>query len=285
MISNIREFIKYKDLLKQLVIRDLKVRYKNSVLGFFWSLANPLIQAATITIIVKFVMKVDIANYSAFVLIGFLPWIFFQMALLDSSQVFLMHRDLLKKVYFPRETLALSVVISNLIHFCLSLAVFFVYLGVYYFFLSGSPLLKTTLLLPVIMLFQTLLIIGLTFFISTLNVFFEDTKYIVSALLNVFFYLTPIMYPVELVYDSLKRFPAYHNIIYKIYMLIPMNTLTDTYRKALVAIPNVNVGGEKFEVFPLDYGMFAICGIICTTVAFLGYRFFIKRAATFAERL
>src|ERR1017187_4349351 len=127
MTNELRELFKYRDLLRQLVMRDLKVRYKNSVLGFFWSLANPMIQVATITIVFKYVMPLNIPNYSAYLLVAFLPWMFFQMTLLDSSQVILLHRDLLRKVYFPREVLPLSVVVSNLIHFLLAMVIFFAY--------------------------------------------------------------------------------------------------------------------------------------------------------------
>ena len=87
MIDELRELLRYKDLLKQLVIRDLKVRYKNSILGFFWSLVNPLVQVATITVVVKYIMRLDIPNYSAYLLVGYLPLVFFQMALLDSVSV------------------------------------------------------------------------------------------------------------------------------------------------------------------------------------------------------
>jgi ABC-type polysaccharide/polyol phosphate export permease len=124
MFAEIRELLRYKDLVKQLVKRDLKIRYKNSVLGFFWSLLNPLIQVATITIVVKYILGLEIANYSAYLLAAYLPWAFFQMALLDSSQILIAHRDLLRKVYFPREALPLSAVLSNLVHFALALVVF-----------------------------------------------------------------------------------------------------------------------------------------------------------------
>ncbi len=158
MIDELKECCRYKDLLRQLVARDLKVRYKNSVLGFFWSLANPLVQVATITIVVKYILRLEIPNYSAYLLVGFLPWVFFQMALLDSSQVVLLHRDLLRKVYFPREVLPLSVVFANLIHFLLALVVFFAYLLFYiHFFLGGTWILPTIAWLPALIALQTLL--------------------------------------------------------------------------------------------------------------------------------
>ena len=290
MLEELRELIRYKDLLRQLVARDLKVRYKNSALGFFWSLLNPLVQVVTITIVIRYLMGLDLPNYSAYLLVGFLPWVFFQMALLDSSQVVLMHRDLLRKVYFPREVLPLSVVIANLVHFVLALVVFFAYLTVYiHFGLHGRGILVTTLWLPLLMGMQCLLIVGLTYFISALNVFYEDTKYVLAALLNVFFYLTPVMYPSELVYSRLMSShlaPAYKTILYKLYLLNPINMLTDAYRKTLLPpISNLTLRGTPVQALSLDYMMLAVCAVVCVVVALAGYRFFNSRKWVFAERV
>ena len=284
MINELRELFRYKGLLRQLVVRDLKVRYKNSVLGFFWSLANPLIQVATITIIIKYVLRVGISNYSALVLVGYLPWMFFQMALLDSSQVILLHRDLLRKVYFPRELLPLSVAIANLIHFLLALVVFFAYLMVYWLFLRGAPIMVTALWLPVLVGLQFLLIVGLTFFVSCLNVFYEDVKYMLTALLGVAFYLTPIMYPSELVHGNLPR--AYQGIVYKLYLLNPLNMLTEAYRKTLLPpFPDVELRGSEVTSFPLDYALLGVAAVVCLAIAVAGYKFFNSRKWVFAERV
>src|SRR3990172_686447 len=167
MLSELRELVRYRDLLAQLVVRDLKVRYKNSILGFFWSLASPLVQVATITVVVKYVMQVEIPNYSAYLLVAFLPWMFLQMSLMDASQSVLAHHDLLKKVYFPREVLPLSMVIANLIHFLLALVVFFIYLLIIH-----APIVATWWLLPVLVVIELLLVTGLSLFVSCMNVFY-----------------------------------------------------------------------------------------------------------------
>jgi lipopolysaccharide transport system permease protein len=283
MLEELREFYKYRNLLVQLVVRDLKVRYKNSVLGFFWSLANPLVQVATITVIVKYVMGIGIPNYSAYLLVGYLPWVFFQMALLDSSDTILVHhRDLLKKVYFPREVLPISAVIANLIHYLLALVVFFAYLLFYFVFLHGSPIMPTVIFLPVLMVLQLLLILGLSCFISCLNTFYEDTKYILVVLLNVMFYITPIMYPAELVHDILP--PAYREVAYRIYLLNPVAMLIDAYRKILLPPFEGTIKGKYMTALPLDYTMLGVCAIICVLVAVSGYAYFNKRKWEFAER-
>jgi ABC-type polysaccharide/polyol phosphate export permease len=271
MIDELKELYKYRDLLKQLVVRDLKVRYKNSVLGFFWSLANPLVQVATITIVIKYVMRLDIPNYSAYLLVGYLPWVFFQMALLDSSQVILTHRDLLRKV------------IANLIHFALALLVFFAYFFFYHLFLHGAPLGLSAAWLPVLILLETLLLVGLSFAISCFNVFFEDTKYILTVLLNVLFYLTPVMYVSELVYTRLPE--AHRGLLFKLYLLSPLNILTEAYRKTLLPAFHGKIGGADVHSIPLDYSMLGVCAIICILAAIGGYAFFNARKWLFAERV
>ncbi|MCE5314452.1 MAG: ABC transporter permease [Armatimonadota bacterium] len=283
VIDELRELYKYRDMLKQLVVRDLKVRYKNSVLGFFWSLANPLVQVATITIVIKYVMRLDIPNYSAYLLVGYLPWVFFQMTLLDSSQVILMHRDLLRKVYFPRELLPLSVVIANVIHFVLALVVFFSYLLFYRVFLHGAPIALTAAWLPVLILLQTLLLVGLTFIVSCMNVFFDDTKYLLTVLLNVLFYLTPVMYVSELVYTRLPE--AHRGLLFKLYLLCPLNMLTEAYRKTLLPAFHGGIKGSEISSVPLDYGMLGVCAIVCILAAIGGYAYFNARKWLFAERV
>lgn len=283
MINELRELHRYRYLLSQLVVRDIKVRYKNSVLGFFWSLANPLLQVATITIVMKYIMGLNVANYSAYLLAGYLPWMFFQLALLDSSQVVLSHRDLLRKVYFPREVLPISVVGANLVHYVLSLVVLFAYLLFFRIFLHGAPITGKVLLLPVLMALQCALVMGLSFFISCLNVFYEDIKYLLAALLNVFFYLTPVMYPAELVHDKLVHI---HPMLYKLYLLLPMNALTDAYRKILLpSVKTITMRSAHIHTLPLDYGMLAIAAVVCVTFAAAGYRFFNARKWVFAERV
>lgn len=289
MLADIRELVKYKDLIKQLVRRDLKIRYKNSILGFFWSLANPLIQVATITVVVKYVLRLEIANYSAYLLAAYLPWTFFQMALLDSSQILIQHRDLLRKVYFPREALPLSAVLSNLVHFILAMIVFFAYIIFYiHLLLHGSGVLITALWLPVLIALQTLLLVGLACIVSCLNVFYEDTKYILAVMLNVFFYLTPVMYPAELIREWIQQWSipeVYKSLLYKIYMALPMNALTDAYRKTMLPVTDLKLRGTQVQAMPLDYWTLAAAGAICILVAVAGYAFFNSRKWIFAERV
>ncbi|MDO8682156.1 MAG: ABC transporter permease [Armatimonadota bacterium] len=280
MLSDLRELYRYRDLVVQLVVRDLKVRYKNSALGFFWSLINPLVQVAIITIVIKTVMRLPIPNYSAYLLAAFLPWMFFQMSLLDASDSVLKHHDLLKKVYFPREALPISLVISNLIHLILAFVVFFVYLVT----IPRAPILPTALLLPVLMAIQFVFNLGVAFFVSCLNVFYEDTKFIVSVGLNVLFYATPVMYVSELAYSAM---PGPHKgILWILYQINPLNALLMAYRKILLnPISDFPLNGQQISDMPLNYGYLGVAALISVALAVFGYRFFNKRKSMFAEML
>lgn len=276
MLKELTEVWRYRDLLINLVIRDLKVRYKGSMLGFFWSLLNPLLQVATITIVFKFILDVRIPNYSAYVLCAFLPWTFLQMSLLDASASVLYHWDLVKKTYFPREILPASIVLSNLIHFILALAVFFVYLLV-----LGTPILITWLLVPVVVIIQLLLNLGIAFFVSCLNVFYEDIKYLMTVVLTLLFYLMPIMYLVEQIAASEKIPAVWKPFIVKFYFLNPLSLVLIAYRKLL--LPAYHAG--NIHDIPLNFWYLALSAVTSLLIFIAGYAFFNKRKWYFAERV
>jgi ABC-type polysaccharide/polyol phosphate export permease len=284
MLNDLRELYRYRELLWTLVLRELRVRYKNSYLGFFWSLIVPLVTVAVLTIVFKRVMGMVIPNYSAYVLAAFLPWMYFQTALLDSSQSVLAQIQLVKKVYFPREVLPLAAVLANLIHFALALVVFFVYLLGY----VGAPLLPSMVLLPVLVFFQTLLIAGLSLIISCLNVFYEDTKYIVSIGLQLMFYLVPVIYFSEQVYHAQLASPELQHWIYLVYHLNPVAMLLTAYRKILLPPITVQQVGvvqkQTFVSLPMDWGLLTVACAVSAVVFVLGYVFFNKRKWDFAEQ-
>ncbi|MHB0913539.1 MAG: ABC transporter permease [Armatimonadota bacterium] len=275
MLRDLAEVVRYRELLVNLIIRDLKVRYKNSVVGFFWSLVNPLVQVATITVVFKYIIGWRNPNYSAYLLCAFLPWTFFQMSVLDASMSVLHHYDLVKKTYFPRELLPASIVLSNLVHFLLALVIFFIYL-----LILGAPIKITWLLLPVVIFFQLLLNLGVAFFVSCLNVFYEDVKYLMTVVLNLAFYALPILYLVERVYYSDKLPEAYRGAVLALYRLNPLSMLITAYRKLL--LPPYNEGALR-DV-PLDWRYLALAGLTSFLIFLLGYAFFNSRKWQFAER-
>ena len=135
---------------------------------------------------------------------------------------------------------------------------------------------------PVLVFMQTVLIGGIALFVCSVNAFFEDTKYILQALLNIGFYLTPIMYPVELVQNKL---PENLQWLFKVYMLNPFATIMDAYRKLLMPPFEGHVAGSMVTSLPFDWLNFFVCFVICVVIGILGYMYFNKKKNYFAERL
>lgn len=278
LAANLRELGRYRELVRNLMLRDMKVRYKNSMLGFLWSLINPLAQVFIITIIFKFVIRIGFPDYSAYVLAGFLPWTFFQMAVLDASQSILLHGALLKKVYIPREAIPISIVLSNLVHFLLALCVLFVYMAV-----IGIPFTWKLLLLPPLIFAQLLLTLGVGLLVSCANVFYEDIKYVMTVGLNLMYYMVPVIYVVEQVANIPSKFPwlyAHREAVLACYQLNPLAVWITAYRRIL--LPPVP---ESIGSLPLDPRVVVVAAVVSVGMAILGYTVFNRYKWDFAENL
>ncbi len=280
MTRDLRELWRFRELLWQLVRRDLKVRYKNSRLGFFWSIAPPLMQVACITFVFKYAgFAARFTSYSAYVLVAIIPWTFFLTAVLDASQSILLMYGVIKKVYLPREVVPLSSAIANFIHFLLSWAIFFVYLVAY----VRAPILPTIIWFPYLVLVQFVLVVGVSLLVSCLNVFYEDIKYITSVLLNLLFFLLPIMYVVEQVYYSPVFAAPGHGWLRALYMYNPMAALINGYRKCLLQSPDPSAIGGRVSL-PLDPANMLITGLLSVAILVGCYAYFNSRKWQFVER-
>ena len=219
MISRLKEIHSYKYLLYNLVSKDLKVKYKGSILGFFWSLLNPLVMLFVYTLAFKYIIRVRVENFPLFFLCAFLPWSFLNTSLSMSVSSIKDNANLVKKVYFPTEILPLSIVFSNLIQFLLTFIILIPAL-LFFSIKMGSPLIA----LPFIILFQTAFSIGLSYIVAALNVFFSDVKHLLEIFLQVWFWLTPIIYPADFV-------PEKYQFLYR---LNPFVLFVENYRNALL---------------------------------------------------
>lgn len=280
MIDNIIEVWRFRELLWQLVRRDLKVRYKNSRLGFFWSLAPPLMQVACITFVFKFAGLANrFTSYSAYVLVAIIPWTYFQTAILDASQSILQMYGIIKKVYLPREIVPLSSTIANFIHFILSWCIFFAYLLLY----VRAPILPTIVWFPYLVLVQLILVTALSLLVACLNVFYEDVKYITGILLNLLFFLLPIMYVVEQVYYSPALSGPGRFWLRLMYTVNPMASIINGYRKCLLEPPSPQaISGHPS--MPLDPANLLLTGAVSVALLLLSYAYFNKRKWQFVER-
>ncbi len=289
MRGELKELWRYRELLLTFVVRELRIRYKNSFLGFFWSILNPLVTVLVMTLVFKYVMGQQVPNYSAYVLAAYLPYMFFQLSLMDSSQSILSQISLLKKIYFPREILPIGSVLANFTHFMLAMSVFFAYLLFVWIMNPGeSPFRATVIWLPLLMLMQLSLTLGLALIISALNTFYEDVKYIVSVGLYLLFFLSPIVYFVEQVYNAPGIPEEHRGTVYFIYNLNPIAMLMTAYRKVMLDPQPIVMtrDGQTHEagVLPLDPVLMTICAITCFGTLIFGYYLFNKKKWQFVER-
>lgn len=287
--ENLRELWAYRELLLMFVQRDLKVRYKNSVVGFGWSLLNPLVQVLTITVVILFLMPPAQRpqNYHAYVFCATLPWLFFYTALMDSTNALLSYYNLLRKTYFPREILPIAVVVANMIHFAMATAALLLYLtanALFWWLVSGSfdlAIQPTVLLLPLPMLGLSLLVTGCAMFLSVWTLYFEDVRFIVDSLLKVLYWLVPVIYFGEVVFHKGG------SAVYTAYMLNPLAGFITAFRK-LTLPPTRLLGVEgDFITKPMrgeEWLFLAAAWVTSALVAWVGLRFFVRRKWKLAER-
>jgi lipopolysaccharide transport system permease protein len=195
MFRNLVSLTRYRALIQTLVVRDLKARYRGSVLGFFWSFFNPLLLLLIYTFVFTKVMvgyhSKEMDPYALFMFCGILPWTWFSSSLLESSNTLIAGGNLIKKVLFPAEVLPIVTVLANMVHFFLGLPILAGFM--IYYQRPVDPL--ELLWFPLIVLIQLVLTIGLALFLSAMTVHFRDLKDLLGNLLTLWFFATPIIYP------------------------------------------------------------------------------------------
>jgi lipopolysaccharide transport system permease protein len=210
MLHNLAQLPRYRALIQSLVSRELKARYRGSVLGFFWSFINPLTLLLIYTFVFKYVMpaSMGIDHYPLFMFCGLLPWTWFASSLAESSGVLISGGNLIKKVLFPAEILPIVTVTANMIHFFLALPILAAFL-IYY----KAPLTLTELLcFPLVVAVQFIFTLACALILSALTVHFRDIKDILSNVLTMWFFATPIIYPYLHMPASAQTFKKYLNL-------------------------------------------------------------------------
>lgn len=285
MWAELKELWRFRELLLSLVERELRIRYKNSALGFFWSLVNPLVTALVMSIVFKYFLSQGVGSYTLYVLAAYIPYVFFQFSLMDSSQSILVALPMVRKVYFPREVLPLAQILANFIHLLLALVVFMVIAILVWMRHPGEfPIRPTVVILPLVLIVNLALAIGGGLIVSALNTFYEDVKYILGAVLYVMFFLTPVMYFSENVRYATAKMGPEGDLYYLLYHANPMASLCTIYKKVLLAPTPVEVGGLKLEALPLNWGHFGMAAAISFGVMIFGYHMFNRMKWRFVER-
>lgn len=228
-LAHLGELWAYRELLRNLVIRDLKVRYRNSALGVLWSLGNPLLMTLVFTFVFTVMTSYSrVDKFPVFVLCAILPWNFFSASIIGAIRSIVDNAPLVNKVYFPRECLPISVVLANMINFLMALVVLFALMLVF-----GVPITGWVLLLPLVIAVQVIFVAGFAMIMATANVFYRDTQIIMEVVMLAWFFMTPIFYPVQILPRNYELWGMTFDVWRWVNILNPMASIIATYRVIL----------------------------------------------------
>ena len=215
----LNEIYNYRQMIFSMVRKDLRGRYKGSALGFLWTFINPLLQLMVYTFVFSIVLRADIDKFYLFLFVALVPWIFFSSSITTGCTCVLAQKDLVKKIYFPRQVLPIAYVTSSFINMLFSFIVIF---GV--LIISGHGVnWKALCYLPLIMGVEYVLALGMTLIFSALDVFFRDLEHILGIVVMAWMYLTPIMYKAEQVPEQFRS----------LFYMNPMTPIVIAYRDIL----------------------------------------------------
>lgn len=244
-------------MIVSLVRKDLRGRYKGSVLGFLWTFINPLLQMAVYSIVFSTIIKVvDTDKYYLFLFVALIPWIFFSSSVAGGANTILANKDMVTKIYFPREILPIAYVTSCFVNMLLCFIVIFAVL-----IFSGNGINPAALIyLPIVMIIEYILAFGLTMITSAVTVFFRDLEHILGIVMMAWMYLTPIMYTPDMIpeqYQTLFRLNPMCNIIIAYRDILYYKQLPDMFSLIGSALWGVGFFALGFIVFGLLKKRFA----------------------------
>ncbi len=262
-VQTVKEIWSYREMIAAFVRRELRGRYKGSFLGFFWTFLNPLLQLAVYSLVFSYILKPSVEDYYLHLFVALIPWIFFATSVTGGSMAIISQKDMVKKIYFPREVLPISHVTTNFVNMLLCFIVVF---GVT--FISGyvptqpEHFISLLCLIPLFIV-EYILAIGVAFFVAAITVYFRDMEHILGIVIMAWQYLTPVLY-------SIKDIPER---VLPIFNLNPMTPIITAFREILYyqQIPNM---------FNLIWAL--VLGVIFLV---LGWFTFEKLKRRFAEEL
>lgn len=257
-LSRVSRAVYLRDLLRELVLRDLKLRYKRSVLGIAWSLILPLMQLIVFTIVFRRILPIRVDNYPTYLFSGLVPWTWFSASLIGATAAITDNRELVKRPGFPAAILPVVAVLTNFIHFGLALPILFSVVVLF-----DRSLTWVVVALPAIVVVQALFSVGLGYLLATVQVTFRDTQHLLTIVLQLLFYLTPIFY-------DHRAAPEQYQWIFR---LNPLLYLLEGYRAMFLGRP-------PLPILPLT-GIF----IVSCCLVWFGYRVFGRASAAFVEEL
>lgn len=253
-----KELYNYRELLKTNIKKEVRGKYKGSWLGVLWTFLNPLLMLAVYAFVFPYILRVNVENYTIFMIVALIPWNFFTTAVQSGSGCVVANGAILKKVYFPREIIPISITISQLVNFLITCLIMFAFIV-----FSGVGFSIHILLLPILILIEFILILGINFILSAITVFVHDVDHFVSVALTLGFYATPIVYlstmlPVKFQWAMTVN---------------PMAVLVEAYRAVLY--------NHQYPSFIA----LIIWGVLSLLILILGYLIFKKLEKSFVEEL
>jgi len=253
-----KELYNYRELLKTNIKKEVRGKYKGSWLGVLWTFLNPLLMLAVYAFVFPYILRVNVDNYTIFMIVALIPWNFFTTAVQSGAGCVVANGAILKKVYFPREIIPISITVSQLVNFLITCLIMFVFI-----IFSGVGFSIHILLLPILILIEFILILGINFILSAITVFVHDVDHFVSVALTLGFYATPIVYLSSMLPAKFQWAMTVN----------PMAVLVEAYRAVLYN-----------HQFP-DFITLGIWGVLSFVILILGYIIFKKLEKSFVEEL
>lgn len=263
LIRECKDIFRWRELLWQMVGREVKARYKQSILGYFWIILNPLAQMLVMSFAFSVILRIPTnasahIPYSIFLFTALLPWNLFSTSLTSSCSSLISSASLITKVYFPRTILVLSTIIAKIIDFLLALSILIIFMITF-----QIPITLNILWVIPIFLIQQIFTLGLSLFFAAANLLYRDLQYLLSLVLTLWMYLTPIVYPVDIV-------PQQYRILFQ---LNPLSVFINAYRQTVLG------GGEP------SFSSLLVATVVSLIVLFLGFAYFKSREKIFADNI
>jgi len=280
MIDRLKDLWLHRELLFNMTRKELKVKYKRSVLGFVWSFMTPLIMLAVFSLVFSILSRNKYMSwFVVYLMAGLFPWLFFVNSLMQSVGSVVGNPGLVKKVYFPREVLPLGAVGANIFHFIMQMMILLVFL-----IIIGWHFSILILYVPLVMLLEIVLTTGLSLFISAANVYLRDVQHFTEVATMAWFWLCPIVYTIGTVMGVLGGY-------FKLFLLNPMTNIVEIYQY-IIYNPRVYahmsyVKGPAKQPPVVYLSFWGITGTIVGSILLLvfGYYYFIRKDRGFAEQI
>ncbi|OIP87710.1 hypothetical protein CO009_01410 [Candidatus Shapirobacteria bacterium CG_4_8_14_3_um_filter_35_11] len=263
LLNEIKNIIKWHELLWQMVGREVKSRYKQSILGYFWVILNPLAQMLVMSFAFSIILRIPTnaasnIPYSIFLFVALLPWNLFANSLSSSAASLVGSASIITKVYFPRTILVLSTIIAKIIDFLFALIILIIYMIIY-----QIPINLNILWVIPIFFIQQIFTLGLSLFFAASNLLYRDIQYLLTLIITLWLYLTPVIYPADIVPDKFKIF----------FQLNPMAVIINAYRQTVL-------GGGSPNLLSLSIAL-----TVSILTLYAGFSYFKSREKIFADNI